>query len=238
VKLRYRQTVLGVLWVIIQPLLAAGIFSFVFGRVGHFPSNGVPYVLFSYAGLIGWNLFSSTLLKSSNTLVGNSAMITKIFFPRVILPLSTVVGVLIDFAVALVMLVGLYVATGITPTLAILSLPLWVLLMLLFALGFGFLAAPSMASYRDVREVVPVAVQMLLYISPVAYSIDALPPSLRSIYALNPLVGLLEGFRWALIPGSHIYLAHTLYAVAFTVVALIASSITFAKMERGFADVI
>jgi lipopolysaccharide transport system permease protein len=238
VKLRYRQTALGVVWVVLQPLLAAGIFSFVFGRVAGLSSGGVPYVVFAFAGLLGWNLFQSVVAKGSLSLVGNSSMLSKIFFPRLALPLSTVPGTLLDFVVGLGAFLVVAALKDSLPGLALLTLPVWILLMLCVALGIALLASALMVSYRDVAQVVPVALQMLLYITPVAYSLDNVPSNLRFVYALNPLVGILEGFRWALVPGYDAQLGYAVYSAAFAVVALLIGLVGFARMERKFADVI
>ena len=238
VTLRYRQTALGVVWVVVQPLLAAGIFSFVFGKVADLPSGDVPYVVFAFAGLLGWNIFQSTVGKSGMSLVGNAQMLSKIFFPRLALPLSTVIGTLLDFAVGFVAFLIVSAWLGVAPSLAIVTLPLWVLMMLMLALGFGVFAAALMVSYRDVAQAVPVLLMMILYISPVAYSVDAIPSDLQSLFALNPLVGVLEGFRWALIPGSQLDVGYVLYSLGMAVFVLALGCLSFARMEKKFADVI
>ena len=189
VKLRYKQTALGVIWVVLQPLLAAGIFSFVFGKVAKLPSDGLPYFLFSYAGLLGWNLFNNTLSKCSTCLVGNSQLISKVFFPRLVLPLSTVPSSLIDFGVALAMMAVLMVFYRVPPTWAILLLPLWMAVLILLSLGIGLCTAALTVSYRDVQYILPVFLQILLYASPIAYALSAVPAHLRSVYLLNPLSG-------------------------------------------------
>jgi homopolymeric O-antigen transport system permease protein len=238
VTLRYRQTALGVIWVILQPLLAAGIFSFVFGRVADLPSGDTPYVVFAFAGLLGWNIFQSTVAKSGTSLVGNAGMLSKIFFPRLALPLSTVIGTLLDFGVGFLAFLVVSAWQGVAPSLAIVTLPLWVLMMLMLALGIGVFASALMVSYRDVAQAVPVLLMMILYISPVAYSLDAIPSNLQTLYALNPLVGVLEGFRWALIPGSQLEIGYVLYSFVISVVVLAVGFLSFARMEKKFADVI
>ena len=174
-KLRYKQTALGVIWVVVQPLLAAGIFSFVFGKVAQLPSDGVPYLLFSFAGLLGWNLFSSTVTKCNGCLVGNSQLISKVFFPRLILPLSTVPSVLVDFAVAAGMMTVLMLIYGVAPGWGLLLLPVLMGLLLMLALGIGLCTAALSVSYRDVQYIVPVFMQILLYASPIAYAVSAVP---------------------------------------------------------------
>lgn len=238
VTLRYRQTALGAIWVVLQPLLAAGIFSFVFGRVADLPSGDTPYVVFAFAGLLGWNIFQSTVGKSGMSLVGNASMLSKIFFPRLALPLSTVMGTLLDFGVGFVAFMIVSAWQGVAPSFAIVTLPLWVLMMLMLALGIGVFASALMVSYRDVAQAVPVLLMMILYISPVAYSLDAIPSDLQSVYALNPLVGVLQGFRWALIPDSQLEVGYVLYSLIMAVVVLAVGFLAFARMEKKFADVI
>lgn len=238
VKLRYRQTSLGVIWVILQPLIAAGIFSFVFGRVAKLPSDGVPYIVFSYAGLLAWNAFNSTLTKASGVLVANSGLISKVYFPRLVLPLSTVPSTLIDFGVALGMMAVLMVIYGIAPGIGILLLPLWLALILMIAVGFGLFTSALMVTYRDVQYVLPVMTQMLLYASPIAYAVSAVPENLRAYYFLNPLSGLLEAFRWSMIGRGELNWGYVTYFAIFAVVVFVGGAFAFKKMERKFADVI
>src|SRR5258706_5557771 len=199
VRLRYKQTALGVVWVVLQPLLAAGIFTFVFGRVLKSHSDGFPYFIFSFAGLLAYNAFSGTLTKASACVVGNAQLVSKVYFPRLILPLSTVLATLLDFAVSLVLLAVLMGAYHVAPDWAILTLPLWLALVVVLGVGLGLYAAALMVRYRDLQYVIPVLVQMILYASPVAYPLAAVPPELRRWFYLNPLTGLLEGFRWSLL---------------------------------------
>lgn len=238
VKLRYRQTALGALWVVLQPLLAAGIFSFVFGKVAKLPSEGLPYFLFAYAGLLGWNAFSSTLTKASSCLVGSAHLVSKVYFPRLILPLSTVYSTLVDFMVALVLMAVLMVTHSIAPQAQILLLPIWLVLITMLALGCGLIASALMVSYRDVQYVLPVAVQFLMYASPVAYSVSAVPPHLRAFYDLNPLSGLLEAFRWSLLGRGDLNVAALGYSAAASILLFVGGAFSFKRMERKFADVI
>ena len=239
VKLRYRQTSLGVLWVILQPLLAAGIFSFVFGKVAKLPApDGIPYLVFSYAGLLAWNAFSSTLTKTSSCLLQNANLVSKVYFPRLALPLSTVFSTLIDFGVAFVVMIVLMLVNHIAPTLGILLLPIWLLLIVLLALGVGLYASALMVSYRDIQYVLPVVTQFLLYASPVAYAASLVPSKYRLIFEINPLTGLLEAFRWSLLGVGHFPLAAVAYSAIITVVVFVAGAFSFKAMERKFADVI
>jgi lipopolysaccharide transport system permease protein len=237
-KLRYKQTALGVAWVILQPLLAAGIFSFVFGSVAKLPSDGKPYFLFSYAGLLAWNLFNNTLTKSSGCLVGNSQLVSKVFFPRLVLPLSTVPSTLVDFAVAFCMMCVFMVTYHVHPGLGILLLPVWGAAVLMLALGLGLWAAALTVSYRDVQYILPVFLQMLLYASPIAYAVTAVPERLRSVFFLNPLSAPLDAFRSALL-GTPMPPWHWLiYSIAVAGVVLIGGAFAFKSMEKRFADVI
>ena len=238
IKLRYRQTALGAVWVILQPLLAAGIFSVVFGRIAKLPSDGVPYFVFSYAGLLGWNAFNSTLSKVSGSMVGNAGLISKIYFPRLILPLSTVFSTLIDFGVALGMMAGLLIAYGITPGIGLLLLPVWLLLILMLAMGIGLFTSALMVSYRDVGFILPVLMQFLLYASPIAYALSAVPKNLRTVYFLNPLSGLLEAFRWSLLGRGQMEAGTLVYSAAVSLGVFLLGAFSFKKMERKFADVI
>ncbi len=242
-KLRYKQTALGVAWVVLQPLLAAGIFSFVFGRLASFPSHGVPYFLFSYVGLLAWNLFANTLTKTSACLLGNSQLISKVFFPRLVLPLSTVPSVMVDFAVAAAMLVVLMGVCHHAPGWPLLLLPLWMLILLLAALGIGLCTAALSVSYRDVQYVLPVAVQALLYASPIAYALtDALAKlplrGERLLYLANPLAAPLEAFRWSILNVTPPPLLPLAYAAAAAAAVFLLGTYSFKRMERQFADVI
>jgi lipopolysaccharide transport system permease protein len=237
-RLRYKQTVLGVAWVVIQPLMAAGIFSFVFGRVARMPSDGVPYFIFSYAGLMGWNLFSGTLTKVSGSLVGNSHLISKVFFPRLILPLSSVPSSLVDFGVTAIMMLGLMALHGVGLSWGLLLLPVWTAMLLALATGIGLWTTSLMVSYRDVGYVVPVALQMLLYASPVAYAVSAVPESLRAWFQLNPLVPVLEAFRWSLLGSGQLNWPALGWAGGAISVVFVLGLFSFKRMERQFADVI
>lgn len=239
VKLRYRQTALGVVWVILQPLLAAVIFAFVFGKIAKIPApHGIPYLVFSYAGLLAWNAFNSTLTKSSTCLTGNANLVSKVYFPRLVLPLSTVFSTLIDFGVAFVVMVLLLVINHIPVHLGILLLPVWLLLIVLLSLGVGLYASALMVTYRDVQYVLPVVTQFLLYASPVAYAYAVVPDRWHWLFALNPLTGLLEAFRWSLLGTGTVSWALTGYAAAVTVVVFLLGALAFKSMERKFADVI
>ena len=245
VKLRYRQTAVGVVWVVLQPLFAAGIFSFVFGKVAHLPSPGnFPYFIFAYAGQLGWQAFSSTLNKASSCLVGNSQLVSKVFFPRLVLPISTVFSTLIDFGVALGMMFVLLAITHVVPTLALLTLPLWLLLILMLAMGFGMMASAMMVSYRDVQYILPVLTSFLMYGSPLVYDVGFvmknLPAQYHALYMLNPLASLLQGLRWSLLNNTAPApdWKWVVYAGICSLSIFIWGAFGFKKMERKFADVI
>ena len=238
VKLRYRQTALGVIWVILQPLIGAGIFSLVFGNVAKLPSEGIPYFLFAYAGFLGWNAFQGTLSRASMCLVQSSHLISKVFFPRLILPLSTVLSTLLDFAVGLAFLVVLWFVYDVSPGPRILLLPVWMFLLQCLALGIGFYASALTVRFRDVQHALPVLTQFVLYASPVAYAASVVPESVRTFYQLNPLTGLLEAFRWSLVGNGALDPRHIAYSAVVSLVVFVWGAIAFRRMERQFADVI
>lgn len=236
-KLRYRQTALGAIWVVLQPLLAAGIFSLVFGRVASLPSDGVPYFVFSYAGLLGWNTFSDTVTRAGDSLVAHRAMVSKIFFPRLLLPASSIIAKLVDFGVSAIVMLILLVVYDMPIRWQMVVLPGCLLLTFMLGLGFGLIATAYSVTYRDVAYVVPVAIQMLLYASPVAYSLGAVPADVRGYYALNPLVGILETFRWS-ITGTELRVGYLAWSAAASVIVFAGGAFIFRGMERRFADVI
>jgi lipopolysaccharide transport system permease protein len=239
ITLRYRQTALGVIWVILQPLLGAGILTFVFGNVAGLPSpEGIPYFVFSLVGMVGWTAFSQVAVRSSGSLVASASLVQKVFFPRLLLPVSTVLSTAVDVAVSLCLLVVLLIVDGIWSGAAIMTFPLWLALFVLFGLGLGLGASALMVRFRDVQYVVPFGVQLLLFISPVAYSLDAVPAGSRTIYQLNPLAGMLEGFRWSLLGTPAPSAASTAYSVGAALLVLFAGLLIFNRMEQEFADVI
>jgi lipopolysaccharide transport system permease protein len=238
-KLRYKQTMLGVIWVVLQPLLAAGIFAVVFGVVAGLEAPGnLPYFVFSYAGLLAWNLFGNVLTRTSGSLVGNAHLISKVFFPRLILPLASTGSALVDFAVAGGLMVVLMFLFGIFPSWPFLLLPLWGTLLLALALGIGLCASALAVSYRDINYILPVFTQMLLYATPVAYALENVPEKWRILFLLNPLTGLLEGFRWSLLGEGAVQSPLIITSAAISLLALSAGAFSFKRMERKFADVI
>ena len=238
VKIRYKQAALGVTWAVIQPLLTMVIFSVIFGQLAKLPSDGIPYPVFSYAALLPWQLFAGALQRAGTSLVGNSNLITKVYFPRLVIPISAVAAGLVDFGISFVVLLGLMAFYGITPTWAILTLPLFVLLAALTALAVGLWLSALNVQYRDVQHMIPFLVQAWMYASPVAYSAGLIPSGpWRIIYGLNPLAGVIQGFRWALLGGNP---PDELMAVsAVIVLVLLASGLFyFRRMEKTFADVV
>lgn len=238
VLLRYRQTAVGVAWVLIQPLMSAGVFAIVFGQVADLPTNGVPYFLFSYVGMLAWNLFNGVVTRGAPSLVGNQALVSKVFFPRMLVPLSSALAVLIDFAVALVMGIVLLIVYRVNPGWGLLALPLWVLLMLVLASGLALGASAIMVKYRDVGYVLPWLMQVLLYASPVAYSLDAVPENLLWLFNANPLTWILEGFRSSLLGLASPPAWQVVGAVAAALLSFLVGTLVFQRYEREFADVI
>ena len=198
VKVRYKQTVIGVAWVVLQPLLTMGIFTLFFGRLAKLPSNGLPYPVFYFAALVPWTYFSTALQNCTSVVVDNQRVITKVYFPRLVLPISAVVSGLVDFAIGFVVLLVVTAIYGIKPTLAVLWLPVLLLLAVLTALGVGLWMSALNALYRDIRYVVPFLVQFWMFASPVAYPSSLVPQRWRWLYGLNPMAGVIDGFRWAL----------------------------------------
>src|SRR5436190_16494115 len=198
IKVRYKQTALGAAWAIIQPLFTMLVFSLFFGRLAKIPSDGIPYPIFSYAALVPWTFFANGLNQSSNSLVGSSNLITKVYFPRLVIPISTVISGVIDFALAFAVLLVMMFYYGIVPTLNIIWLPAFLLLAVITALGVGLWLSALNVEYRDVRYIVPFLTQFWMFATPIVYPSTLLQKPWRTIYALNPMVGVIEGFRWAL----------------------------------------
>jgi lipopolysaccharide transport system permease protein len=239
IVVRYKQTALGVIWAIIRPLINMAIFAFVFGSVAKLPSDNVNYSFFVLAGMLPWQLFSTSLVDCSNCLIGNSQMISKVYFPRIILPISQVIVQLTDFLISLAMLLTLLLITGNLNHLTILALPLFIVLSLLLSLGAGLFVAATTVRYRDFRFIVPFVVQFGMFISPVGYGSFLIPETWRWIYFLNPMAGIIEGFRWCCFGIYHpdLPLAVTLSCLV-TALILAVSFRFFRKMERIFTDII
>jgi len=237
VKVRYKQTILGVAWVVMQPLLTTIIFTVFLGLLVKVPSDGIPYPLFAYAGLLPWTFFSGAVANSSNSLVGSAHLITKVYFPRMIIPGAAVGARLVDFAISAVILVGLMIYYGVGLTWSILMLPALVLLIMLLTLGLGMWTSALNVKYRDVGVALPVLIQLGMYVSPVLYPLSLVPERWRLVYSLNPLVGILENFRAALL-GKEFNWSALLISVVITLVVLVYASYDFRRMERGFADIV
>jgi lipopolysaccharide transport system permease protein len=239
VKLRYRQTALGVAWVVLLPLLASGIFTLVFGVVAGLPSDGSPYFLFVFAGYLGWNAFQNTLQRCGISLIGNTALVTKVYFPRIILPAASVLASLLDFAIGVVLLELVLLVRGDAPSLASLAMvPLFMLLLQLIALGAGFISAALSVKFRDVQYVVPFLIQLLLYASPVAYGVAAVPASVRPFYLLNPIAPLLDGLRTALLGRGDVHWLAIGGSALAGVALFAAGTLFFLYQDRQYADVI
>jgi lipopolysaccharide transport system permease protein len=239
VKLRYRQTALGVAWVVLLPLLASGIFKLVFNVVAKLPSDGSPYFLFVFAGYLGWNTFQSTLQRCGISLIGNTALVTKVYFPRIILPAASVLASLLDFVIGVVMLLLVLLVRGELPSPMMLVLvPLLMLILQLLALGLGLFSAALSVRFRDVTYVLPFLIQLLLYASPVAYGVSAIPPSVRRIYLLNPIAPLLDGLRAALLGRGDVHWLAIGSAALVSVVVFASGTLFFLYQDRQYADVI
>jgi lipopolysaccharide transport system permease protein len=239
VKLRYRQTALGVAWVVLLPLLASGIFTLVFGVVAKLPSDGSPYFLFVFAGYLGWNAFQNTLQRCGISLIGNTALVTKVYFPRIILPAASVLASLLDFAIGVVMLLIVLLVRGELPSpLSLAMVPLFMLLLQLIALGAGFFSAALSVRFRDVQYVVPFLIQLLLYASPVAYGVTAVPGEFRRLYLLNPIAPLLDGLRTALLGRGDIHWLAIGSSAVVSVAIFAAGTLFFLYQDRQYADVI
>jgi len=239
ILVRYKQTAIGVAWALLRPFLTMVVFTLVFGRLAKFPSEGAPYPILVFAAMLPWQLFSNALQESSNSLIGNSALISKIYFPRLIVPASSVIVSLVDFLISFGILVGLMVWYGFVPGWRVLFLPFFTLLVILLSLGAGFWFSAINVKYRDFRYVVPFVVQFGLYVSPVGFSSSVVPDSWRLLYSLNPMVGVIDGFRWALIGESpRLYMPGFLASIGLTAALCLYGLVYFRRTERYFADII
>jgi len=237
VKVRYKQTALGAAWAILQPVLTMLIFSIIFGQLAKLPSDGIPYPIFTYTALLPWQLFAFALGNSSNSLVGNQNLVSKVFFPRLVIPIASVLPGLVDFAISFVVLFGMMLYFHVPITGRILMLPLFLGLALITALGVGIWLSALNVEYRDVRYVVPFLTLFWQYATPVAYSSSLIPDKWRLLYGLNPMTGVVEGFRWALLGSGN--LGSLLWvSVGIVVVLLVTGLVYFRRMEASFADVI
>jgi homopolymeric O-antigen transport system permease protein len=238
VKVRYKQTVLGIAWAILQPFFTMVIFSLFFGGLAKMPSDGVPYPIFAYAALVPWTFFAQGVTQSSNSVVASANLINKVYFPRLAIPVASVLAGLTDFVPAFVVLLGMMVYYGVYPGAEILLLPVFLFLALVTALAVGIGLAALNVRFRDVRHTVPFLVQCWLFATPIAYPSSLLPEPWKTVYALNPMVGVVEGFRWALLntqpaPGPILWVS-----AAAAVVLLAGTALYFRRMEKTFADIV
>ena len=238
IKVRYKQTAVGALWAVLQPILTMLVFSLFFGRLAHIPSNGLPYPIFYYCALLPWMYFSVALQNATNTIVDNQRLITKVYFPRLILPLSSVFSGMVDFGVSFLMFIVMMIYYGIRPTPAAFLVPVFLMLAVLTALGVGLWLAALNALYRDVRYVLPFLIQFWMFASPVAYPSSLVPEKWQWLYGLNPMAGVIEGFRWSLTghgqaPGGLLFAS-----LGVVIVILLSGVAYFQKMETTIADVV
>lgn len=238
IKVRYKQTVLGAAWAIIQPFFTMVVFSLFFGRLAQIPSDGIPYPIFSYAALVPWTFFANGMAQSSNSLVTSSNLIKKIYFPRLVIPISGVISGVVDFVLAFLVLLGMMLVYGIVPTANVIFLPIFLALAFVTALGVGLWLSAMNVQFRDVRYTIPFLTQFWMFATPIAYPSSLLDEPWRTIYGINPMVGVIEGFRWALLdtdtaPGP-IILVSSMTALLL----LVSGAFYFRRMEKTFADVV
>jgi lipopolysaccharide transport system permease protein len=238
IKIRYKQTVLGAAWAIVQPLFTMLAFAIFFGRLAGIPTNGVPYPLFALAALVPWTFFANALTLASNSLLEHERMITKVYFPRLLLPLAAVLSGLLDFAIAFAVLFAMLLAYGRLPTIAALTVPLFILLATVAAFGVSLWLAAVNVQYRDVRYVIPFVVQFWLFVTPIAYPSSLVPPAWQAVYGLNPMVGVVEGFRWALLGQTDLNWGMLAVSVVTIAAVLLGGLFWFRRMEETFADVV
>lgn len=237
-KVRYKQTVIGIVWAVLQPLALMLVFTLFFGTLARMPSEGIPYPLFAYAGLLPWQMFSRGLSESANSLVADQRLITRVYFPRLIVPIATIVAALVDFAMAAALLLVLMPLYGQWPSPNLVWLPLFLLVLLAASLGVGFWLSALNLEFRDVRYIVPFLSQLWMFLTPVVYPTSLVPPHWQWLYAVNPMVGVVEGFRWALF-GTGQGLSPTLVWSSLVAVGLCLSGAAFFRTrERTFADVV
>jgi lipopolysaccharide transport system permease protein len=240
ITVRYKQTVIGVLWAIIRPLLTMIIFTVIFSKLAKLPSDGnVPYAIMVFVGMLPWQFFSSAISEASNSLISNTQLITKVYFPRIIIPISSVVTSFIDFLVSFVILIFLMLYYHFTPSWHIIFLPIFLLIVFFTAAGIGLYITALNVKYRDFRYIVPFIVQFGLYVSPVGFSSSVVPEKYRLLYSLNPMVGVIDGFRWSILGGkSLVNLPDFFMSIFIMTIFLILGIFQFRKMEKKFADII
>ena len=236
---RYKQTVIGIAWALLRPFLTMVVFTLVFGQLAKLPSDGAPYPILVFAALLPWQFFSNAFTDAGNSLVSNSSMISKVYFPRLIVPASAVIVGFVDFLISSVILAGLMIRYGFAPDWRILTLPIFIFIAFVAAMGAGLWFAALNVKYRDFRYIIPFIVQLGLYISPVGFSSNIVPEQWRLLYSLNPMVGVIDGFRWAILGGNtSLYWPGLLLSLFLVLVILITGIYYFRKTEKTFADVI
>jgi len=240
ISVRYKQTIIGILWAIIRPFLTMVVFTVIFGRIAKLPSDGnAPYALMVFAAMLPWSLFSNALSESSNSLISNANLIGKVYFPRLIIPAATLVTAFIDFLISFIILIGMMIYYQFPPGWHMLLLPCFIILALLASLGPGLWITALNVKYRDFRYIIPFVVQFGLYVSPVGFSSKVVPEQWRLLYSLNPAVGVIDGFRWCILGGnSPIYMPGFLLSLAIIAFFLYLGATRFRKMEKSFADLI
>ncbi len=236
IKVRYKQTAIGVLWVILQPIVMVLIFAVFFGKLARFESDGIPYVLFALSALIPWQLFSRVLLDSTNSLVREQRLISKVYFPRIIMPIATSIAALFDFAIASIVLVVVMFYYGVTPTLNLLWLPFFVLLMLITSLGIGFWLSALNVEFRDIEHAIPFLEKIWFFLTPIVYSTALIPQEYLALYSLNPMVGVVEGFRWTLLGTSTPSITALAVSSTIAIILFFTGIFWFRSRERTMAD--
>lgn len=238
IKVRYKQTALGVLWAVIQPVMTMIVFSIFFGKLGKMPSDGIPYPIFSFAALVPWTLFATGLTMGTTSLVGSSNLIKKVYFPRLIIPTASVLAGVVDFVIAFGVLLLIMLFYGIAPTYNIIWLPVFIILSLITALGVSLWLSALNVAYRDVKYVVPFLTQIWLFATPIAYSSSLLSEEWRNVYAINPMVGVVEGFRWALLGTNTQPGGMAIVSGIAAILLLVSGAYYFRRMEKTFADIV
>lgn len=239
ILVRYKQTVIGIVWALGRPLITMLVFTFVFSKLAKLPSEGVPYPILVFAALLPWQFFASAFSGAGDSLISNAGMISKVYFPRLVIPASALIVSFVDFLISCVILIGLMAWYGFTPNLRMLTLPLFIFVAFAAAMGAGLWIAALNVKYRDFRIIVPFVVQFGLYVSPVGFSSNIVPEQWRLLYSINPLVGVIDGFRWAILGGNtQLYWPGFLLSLSLVLVILVTGIIYFRKTEKTFADVI
>jgi lipopolysaccharide transport system permease protein len=238
IKVRYKQTALGAAWAILQPVLTMIVFSIIFGGLAKLPSNGIPYPIFTFTALLPWQLFAFALTQSSNSLVGSQNLISKVYFPRLVVPFSSVLAGVVDFGIAFIVLIAMMIYFGIEVTSTVLLLPVFLILALTSALAIGLWLSALNVKYRDIRYVIPFLTQFWMYATPIAYSSSLIPEKWHWLYSLNPMTGVVEGFRFAILGKSSLDVLSLCISAGMVIALLIAGLYYFKRMESSFADIL